>query len=549
MPLHILFLEVWKEYWEWDKQHCRDVLQSFSSVGGSDDHETGLRGIENLFALPPKASSPAKEAAPSGGSHLSASTTQYFNVNTITAEEFPPHKPYESCSPLPRTIFKGDDADEMPFIPYADEEDFDFLDHTLCYESFAWQSNRINPDYIVILEAAHRLYTQHSISYPAIDNTCALPRKLSSTPSKTGLVSLSRRRDIPNWTPAVTDLRARLNSVQSLFCSNLNCVQMLCPVHVESNPIPPPKQPKASLADILSQVKDPCGSDCFLHTSEVKSPPTWTEADTDNLKAVFEIMPDSPPCHLAVMCFKPCREWRSRRNEPCHHEGPCNSRSKCPCSKNRSHCLRNCQCSADCARRWRGCRCGVTKVGTSCISERCPCVVAHRECDPELCQKCECSTALRRRVIDPDCSFDICVTASVQELEVKNSRWGLGAFLKEPAKQGDLISEYVGELIYEPTFDSRGQLSDYRGRSYAFGLDRTFSLDSSYLGNASRFIDHARSSSSQGLRPNCRAHVRLVNGEHRIGIFASEDMVEGTEALIDYGPAFFTDEAEVPDCN
>jgi hypothetical protein len=52
--------------------------------------------------------------------------------------------------------------------------------------------------------------------------------------------------------------------------------------------------------------------------------------------------------------------------------------------------------------------------------------------------------------------------------------------------------------------------------------------------------------------------VRLVNGEHRIGIFASwviyyclgadaedkrrvvKDMDLGTEILIDYGPAFFT---------
>jgi histone-lysine N-methyltransferase EZH2 len=32
----------------------------------------------------------------------------------------------------------------------------------------------------------------------------------------------------------------------------------------------------------------------------------------------------------------------------------------------------------------------------------------------------------------------------------------LGAFLLEPAKQGDLIVEYIGELIYEETFDSRG---------------------------------------------------------------------------------------------
>lgn len=124
-------------------------------------------------------------------------------------------------------------------------------------------------------------------------------------------------------------------------------------------------------------------------------------------------------------------------------------------------------------------------------------------------------------------------------LEIGRSCWGLGAFLTEPAKENDLLAEYVGELIYEPTFDSRGDVATHRGRSYSFKLNSTFTLDSSYLGNSSRFIDHS-SSAVHTRPPNCRAYVRLVNGEHRIGIFALQDIETGSEILMDYGHDFFS---------
>lgn len=37
-------------------------------------------------------------------------------------------------------------------------------------------------------------------------------------------------------------------------------------------------------------------------------------------------------------------------------------------------------------RRWAGCRCSI--LTTSCSSKVCPCFIAGRECDPELCRGC-----------------------------------------------------------------------------------------------------------------------------------------------------------------
>lgn len=175
----------------------------------------------------------------------------------------------------------------------------------------------------------------------------------------------------------------------------------------------------------------------------------------------------------------------------------------------------------------------------SCVKfKRCSCVEARRECDPELCVKCGCR--------DPETST--CGNSQIQqgrfkELEVKDSCWGIGVFLLESVKQGELIVEYVGELIYELTFDSRGEVADHLGRSYVFGLNKTLSLDSSRTGNASRFINHSGAGDASGeTQCNCRAFARLVNGEHRIGIFAIMNIDPGTEILIDYGPVFFTEQ-------
>lgn len=75
-------------------------------------------------------------------------------------------------------------------------------------------------------------------------------------------------------------------------------------------------------------------------------------------------------------------------------------------------------------------------------------------------------------------------------------------------------------------------IARYRGRVYLFELNPTLSIDSSNVGNESRFINHdpIRANSEAGSKSEY-AHimvltnvlsVRLVNGEHRIGIFARE---------------------------
>lgn len=432
-----------------------------------------------------------------------------------------------------------------------------------------------------MLEAVYRVHKQYDMTYEKIEACKVLPLRLISCVGKTGLLSVSRRRDRLSWTgnsipddyvfpfiksPAVSDLCHRLEGLSLTFCPNRSCVEPLCAVHVEMNAMTSPKNSTCRPRRIMEEVKTPCGDQCFLDAGLTKG--RWEKNDVESLRVVCEIAPDLSPCYLAVLCFKPCREvgyyigllfqastvptdvkdqnlkWKDKQpvvefhdsdsenfisNAGCRQDASCETNDQCSCGKNASRRQRHRYRTAKYTRPWRGCRCSKTKSGQSCVTIKCSCVDAGKECDPQLCLGCGCRDEITC------CRNSQIQKGSHKGLEIKKSRWGLGAFLVEPAQAGDLIVEYVGELIYEPTFDSRGEVAEHRGRSYVFKLDDALSLDASLLGNSGRHIDHAGSAGEV----NCRALARRVNGEYRIGIYATHDLEAGSEILLDYGQAFF----------
>lgn len=356
-----------------------------------------------------------------------------------------------------------------------------------------------------------------------------------------------------------------MHSFHMLFCRR--CFKYDCVLHAWK---PLPTQIRRKSPDDL-QESNPCGGKCFMHIKDSKlggQSVVWNGAES-SLYRVLRSIYQSNFCTIAKLIkTKSCQEvydrslhegqeeepmpefedsnqkakkkrkhrmWSlhcrkiqlkkdSTTNHvynyvPCDHPGqPCDQ--SCICIATQNFCEKFCQCSPDCQNRFPGCRCKA-----QCVTKQCPCFLAVRECDPDLCHTCGADNFSS----DTIC----CKNVGLQRGDRKHMYFapsdvaGWGVFIKEPCQKNELIGEYCGEMISQDEADRRGKVYDKYMCSFLFNLNNDHVVDATRKGNKMRFANHS-------INPNCYAKVMMVNGDHRIAIFAKRYIEIGDELFFDY---------------
>ncbi|ETK76548.1 hypothetical protein, variant 1 [Phytophthora nicotianae CJ01A1] len=221
--------------------------------------------------------------------------------------------------------------------------------------------------------------------------------------------------------------------------------------------------------------------------------------------------------------------------EPCNHEGACDS-TDCSCMTRDHTCDKACSCSRDCPNRFPGCRCSLG----NCRTKACPCFVAARECNPDLCITCGASE-VPALIFDEErrnmSALDLGICCNVNILRGQHKKIGVaystthgwGAFALEPIKRGEFIYEYHGALLSQDEAERRGSIYDKMTISFLFDVDDDSVVDAIRKGNKSKFANHS------AVNKKCKGKVLTVGGEHRISIWAQQDISKGEELFFDYG--------------
>eukprot|EP00252_Welwitschia_mirabilis_P023897 TRINITY_DN6884_c0_g1_i2.p1 TRINITY_DN6884_c0_g1~~TRINITY_DN6884_c0_g1_i2.p1 ORF type:complete len:1259 (+),score=261.81 TRINITY_DN6884_c0_g1_i2:407-3778(+) len=127
----------------------------------------------------------------------------------------------------------------------------------------------------------------------------------------------------------------------------------------------------------------------------------------------------------------------------------------------------------------------------------------------------------------------------------KSGIHALGLYTAEFISKGQMVVEYVGEIVglrvadkREAYYHSRGKMQQ-EGACYFFRIDNESIIDATRKGGIARFVNHSCS-------PNCVAKVISVKTQKKVVFFAERDINAGEEITYDYNFNHEDDGKKIP---
>ena len=196
-----VFARVWGEFGVADAKYCETTIGSLATTSVAEDPIPSIES-ESMAALPrhmcrsdSRASSVGTSTPGPPNFHVPRVRTEKDTPTLTLPPAVEPYPEYESWTPTNRSIFRGDDSDDMQFLPFADEPAFDGKAYWKFFKTLAWQGGEqmdadckppyclilfsMNSDWatveLVVLEVAHRLHFDYGIELERVDEANILP--------------------------------------------------------------------------------------------------------------------------------------------------------------------------------------------------------------------------------------------------------------------------------------------------------------------------------------------------------------------------------------
>lgn len=117
-------------------------------------------------------------------------------------------------------------------------------------------------------------------------------------------------------------------------------------------------------------------------------------------------------------------------------------------------------------------------------------------------------------------------------VKVKRGLAGLGLFAGENIKKGEMIIEYIGNILNKEEADKKVS------SQYLFEINRNKTIDGTPRWNIARYANHS-------CTPNAESDVK----KGRVFVIAIKNIKEGEEIVYDYGEEFVLEHIAPYGCN